>query len=148
MRACRHAQAGENRLRRLGRVDRREHHGLRGLRRAASRSRTSGRVVALVPGATALTPGTPIWFGTPRLPETVTADVIAAEPWQLHTSALLIAAAPVVREYAPDEGDVADAFAAQGRQCAGVAPWASHVRLALQAPIVLVWALCYTTLLD
>ena len=101
----------------------------------------SGRVVALVPGATALTPGTPIWFGTPRLPETVTADVIAAERSLAvargiggvsaetiraaeqrggravaapHLNALLNTAAPVVREYAPDEGDVADALAAQG----------------------------------
>jgi hypothetical protein len=102
----------------------------------------SGRVVALVPGVQTLAPGTPIWFGSPRLPETVTADVIAQERAladakgvgklagtaiasaaqrsgaAISTSDLdgvLRAAAGLVRDYAPDEGERASALEAQGR---------------------------------
>jgi hypothetical protein len=101
----------------------------------------SGRVVAIVPGGRTLAPGTPIWFGSPRLPETVTAAVIAEERALADAkgvggitgtaiapalrrggaamsasdlNGVLRAAAGVVRDYAPDEEELASALAAQG----------------------------------
>ena len=102
----------------------------------------SGRVVAIVPGLRSLAPGTPIWFGSPRLPESVTADVIASERALADAkgvgatagaaiapalqrggatiaasdlNGVMRAAASVVRDWAPGEEDVASALAAQGQ---------------------------------
>lgn len=102
----------------------------------------SGRVVALVPGQDALGPGTPIWFGTPALPASVSSQTIADErrlaaergvaPPSSGTvsaalraggaaltkrdlNALLADAANLVRRYAPDEKDLAATLSTQAQ---------------------------------
>lgn len=91
----------------------------------------SGRVVALVPGKGGLEPA---FFGTPRLPETVTAQIIATQiesALQAHGgaalkytvaaerlglpdhAALLEVAAELVREHSPEEVELAEQLATQ-----------------------------------
>jgi hypothetical protein len=99
----------------------------------------SGRVVAVVPSSGELTH---IWFGTPRLPERVTAAIIADERSLAHEkgiprisaetvqaaldrggppahaedfNALLGEAARMVETYAPDERALAEILASQGK---------------------------------
>lgn len=99
----------------------------------------SGRVVAIVPNIADLD-GRLVWFGTPRLPESVTPEIIAAEramaqaagiqprpAWEVSIArsrgaggiaardlnTLLVPAAALVRRYSPDETDIADTLANQ-----------------------------------
>jgi len=101
----------------------------------------SGHVVALVPGGLQQN-DMRIWFGTPRLPEAVTAGIIAEEralaiqrgipylrPDAMHAAlqrggaafsvqnvqALLLEAANLVLRYAPDEGELAKNLASQAQ---------------------------------
>jgi hypothetical protein len=94
----------------------------------------SGRVIAIVPGATDLS-GVPIWFGAPSLPERATVDTARAEraraeksgirplsPATLRTAArapvtapdlaalLRDHVAPLVLQFSPYEKDLADAW--------------------------------------
>ncbi|MEW5788564.1 MAG: hypothetical protein AB1899_11995 [Pseudomonadota bacterium] len=99
----------------------------------------SGIVVALVPGMDNLpAAGADIWFGTPRLPETITARTLAEERGRAahlaaragsetggallkggaplrarNLPALLGEAAQLVRQHAPDEAALADGLAGQ-----------------------------------
>ncbi len=99
----------------------------------------SGRVIAVVPGTEDLTH---IWFGTPQFPENVTVEIIAGEkmlaeekgllPLSIGTvntalegggaplrvsnfNALLEEAARLIRLYAPDENELAEILASQGK---------------------------------
>ncbi len=101
----------------------------------------SGRIVALVPTPPDFPAGDmDIWFGTPRLPESVNTDSIALERQRArqagiapvpsraaqialsaggpaiqarNLSALLKQAAQLVRQYAPDEGPLAESLEGQ-----------------------------------
>lgn len=97
----------------------------------------SGRLVVLVPGDVDLK-NAPIWFGSPRLPEQVTSDIITTEREQADRAAvrppdgatvdralaaggkplvvsdkgaLLRELVPLLRAHAPTEKDLADALA-------------------------------------
>jgi hypothetical protein len=98
----------------------------------------SGYVVAIVPGTADLA-GAPIWFGTPRLPESVDAATVRAErsraesagispipPERIRSvlrkplaladkSALLREAGALVQLYAPDESERAAILTQKGR---------------------------------
>lgn len=98
----------------------------------------SGHVVAIVPGNVDLARA-PLWFGTPRLPESVDAQIVAAErdrarvagiqplparrvqsvtraPLELADKLdLLHEAGALVQQYAPDETDRAAALISKGR---------------------------------
>jgi hypothetical protein len=96
----------------------------------------SGHVIVVVPGTVDLAT-TPIWFGTPQLPERVDADIVRAERVAADNAgvkpiaadearaaeanggarleltdrvALLREIAPLITQYAPDEQHLADAF--------------------------------------
>ncbi len=98
----------------------------------------SGRVVAVAPHTQDLAR---IWFGTPQLPEAVTAEIVSREqrladnkgihplssgkvdaalsrggpPLRLaNFNALLKEAAELINQYAPDENDLAEILATQG----------------------------------
>jgi hypothetical protein len=99
-----------------------------------NRGNESGRVIGIIPGVVDLT-STPIWFGSPELPERVTADTVRAEraraekaglrpfgadkiarvlratvPTMDVAALLRDVAAQLVYEYSPQEKELADAW--------------------------------------